>query len=179
MRYHRLSSTIIHFERVQIPHDSFSRLILKHFSRVKPFQERFQNVPYVINHIQFPMLVSLCLVFCFKVESSVLSQLVMDVHECWKTGQKYEQSVQVQRKTDNHLFCFQNQRTKNMGSVKETCTNWSHGTKSAILDGKRMSVVDSNTKEFQPVKLDFPLISMSQWRMPCFFAIQHGGFCTM
>ena len=33
--------------------------------------------------------------------------------------------------------------------------------------------------EFQPVKLDFPLFSMSQWRMPCFFAIQYGGFCTM
>ena len=37
-------------------------------------------------------------------------------------------------------------------------------------------VVDSNTKEFQPVKLDFPLFSMSQWRMPRFFAIQYGGF---
>ena len=25
------------------------------------------------------------------------------------------------------------------------------------------NVADSNTKEFQPVKLDFPLFSMSQW----------------
>ncbi|KAJ7387338.1 hypothetical protein OS493_004326 [Desmophyllum pertusum] len=30
-----------------------------------------------------------------KVEPSVLSQLVMDMYECWKTGQKYEPSVKV------------------------------------------------------------------------------------
>ena len=39
--------------------------------------------------------------------------------------------------------------------------------------------VTGHTKEFQPVKHDFPLFSMSQWRMPRFFAIQYGGFCTV
>ena len=42
--------------------------------------------------------------------------------------------------------------------------------------GWQKNVEDSNTKEFQPVKLDFPLFSMSQWRMPCFFAIQYVDF---
>ena len=28
----------------------------------------------------------------------------------------------------------------------------------------------------QPVKRDFPLFLMFQWRMPPFFAIQYGGF---
>ena len=48
-----------------------------------------------------------------------------------------------------------------------------------LTDGWQKNVTDSNTKEFQPVKLDFPLFSMSQWRMPHSFAIQYGGFCTM
>ena len=30
-----------------------------------------------------------------QVESSVLSQLVVDMYECWKTGQKYEPYVKV------------------------------------------------------------------------------------
>ena len=29
------------------------------------------------------------------MEPSALSQLVMDMYECWKTGQKYEPSVKV------------------------------------------------------------------------------------
>ena len=41
------------------------------------------------------------------------------------------------------------------------------------------NVADSNTKDFQPVKLDFPLFSMSQWRIPHSFAIQYGGSRTM
>ena len=50
------------------------------------------------------------------------------------------------------------------------CTNWSHGTKST------KNVVDSNTKEFQPVKLDFPLFSMSQWGMPRFLPSSMADF---
>ena len=42
--------------------------------------------------------------------------------------------------------------------------------------GWQKNAVDSNTKEFQPVKLDFAWFSMSQWRMPGIFAIQYGGF---
>ena len=34
--------------------------------------------------------------------------------------------------------------------------------------GWQKNVVDSDTKEFQPVKFDFPLFSMSKWRMPTF-----------
>ena len=43
--------------------------------------------------------------------------------------------------------------------------------------GWQKNVVDSNTKEFQPVKLDFPLFSMTQWRMPRFLLGPLFVFC--
>lgn len=49
---------------------------------------RFKNVFVVWNFFHFVF-------FYFKVEAIVLSQLVMDVYECWKIGQKYEQYVKV------------------------------------------------------------------------------------
>lgn len=40
---------------------------------------------------------SLTFFSCLQVEPSVLSQLVVDMYECWKTGQKYEPYVKVHR----------------------------------------------------------------------------------
>ena len=54
------------------------------------------------------------------------------------------------------------------------CMKLSHGIKSALLDGKLRSGT-SRTKKSHAWPVEIALF----WRLLHFFAIQHGGFCTM